>query len=128
MTASPSETPVISPPRVVDGDSRARTHLANERTFLAWLRTGLSLLAVGLAAANFLPLDLIPDFPYVRLFSTLLIVTGIATVVVGANRYSVANRQIDAGAMTPAKTQIVLIAVVFAVLGFMALPLVVLVR
>lgn len=32
-----------------------RFSLANERTFLAWLRTGLALVAGGLAAAQFLP-------------------------------------------------------------------------
>jgi uncharacterized membrane protein YidH (DUF202 family) len=35
-------------------ESRARTHLANERTFLAWLRTGIALISLGLAAAQFL--------------------------------------------------------------------------
>ncbi len=32
-----------------------RFSLANERTFLAWLRTGLALIAGGMAAAQFLP-------------------------------------------------------------------------
>ena len=32
-----------------------RFSLANERTFLAWLRTGLALIGGGLAAAQFLP-------------------------------------------------------------------------
>jgi putative membrane protein len=32
-----------------------RFSLANERTFLAWIRTGLALVAGGLAAAQFLP-------------------------------------------------------------------------
>jgi len=32
-----------------------RFSLANERTFLAWLRTGLALVAGGLATAQFLP-------------------------------------------------------------------------
>ncbi|MGC4896357.1 YidH family protein [Micromonospora sp. DT31] len=32
-----------------------RFSLANERTFLAWLRTGLAFVAGGLAAAQFLP-------------------------------------------------------------------------
>ncbi|KAJ1618705.1 hypothetical protein T492DRAFT_891577 [Pavlovales sp. CCMP2436] len=38
---------------VANTGSTARDHLANERTFLAWLRTGLSLLGVGLAFAKF---------------------------------------------------------------------------
>jgi putative membrane protein len=32
-----------------------RFSLANERTFLAWIRTGLALMAGGLACAQFLP-------------------------------------------------------------------------
>ena len=38
----------------VDPDTRARTHLANERTFLAWFRTGHHALALGIAGAQFL--------------------------------------------------------------------------
>ena len=37
-----------------------RFSLANERTFLAWLRTGLALVGGGLAVAQFLPGDLLP--------------------------------------------------------------------
>jgi len=37
-----------------------RFSLANERTFLAWIRTGLALVAGGLAAAQFLPSLAIP--------------------------------------------------------------------
>ena len=33
--------------------STARDNLANERTFLAWLRTGLSMLGLGIALAKF---------------------------------------------------------------------------
>lgn len=111
-----------------DPDSRARTHLANERTFLAWLRTGLSLVAVGMAAARFLPLDLVPGVPYVTIFSILLVVSGTATVLFGANRYVVATRQIEAGAFTAEKGPIVAVAIVVAVLGVMTLPVVFLLR
>lgn len=34
-------------------ESRARDHLANERTFLAWLRTGVALIALGFVVARF---------------------------------------------------------------------------
>jgi putative membrane protein len=40
-----------------------RFSLANERTFLAWVRTGLALIAGGLATAQFLP-EL--QVPYLR--------------------------------------------------------------
>jgi putative membrane protein len=117
----------LSPGRA-DADSRARTHLANERTFLAWLRSGLSLVAVGMAAARFLPLDLVPGVPYVTLFSILLVIAGTVMVIFGAVRYVAANREIEAGALAPAITPIVVTALVVAVLGMMALPLVFLLR
>jgi putative membrane protein len=116
------------PRLAADRDSRARTHLANERTFLAWLRTGLSLVAVGLVAAGFLPVDLVPGFPYVRSFSVLLVLSGTAMVVYGANRYVRAYKQIESGAYNPAGTAVVTIAAIIAFLGILAIPLVLLLR
>ena len=37
------------------GDATRRTRLANERTYLAWWRTGLTALAVSLAAGKVVP-------------------------------------------------------------------------
>ncbi|MEU8814175.1 DUF202 domain-containing protein [Actinoplanes sp. NPDC048796] len=45
----PEKTPTVG--RTPD----YRFSLANERTFLAWIRTGLALIAGGLACAQFLP-------------------------------------------------------------------------
>ncbi len=81
---------------VVDLDSRARTHLANERTFLAWFRTGVTLIALGLAAGQFLARDVAPGVPLVRVLSTILAATGVALVLVGARRYTNGRRRIDA--------------------------------
>ena len=120
--------PGDEPRLAVDRDSRARTHLANERTFLAWLRTGLSLMAVGLAAARFLPVDLVPGFPYVRAFSVLLVLSGTALVIYGASRYLRANRQIETGAYAPTGTAIITTAAILAFLGILAIPLVLLLR
>jgi len=39
--------------KVKNKDSTARDHLANERTFLAWLRTSAVAMALGLAIAHF---------------------------------------------------------------------------
>ena len=37
------------------GDATRRTHLANERTYLAWWRTGLTCLAVSFGAGKLVP-------------------------------------------------------------------------
>jgi putative membrane protein len=37
----------------VGGSSRLRDHAANERTLLAWIRTGIALMAFGFAIARF---------------------------------------------------------------------------
>ena len=112
----------------VDRDSRTRTHLANERTFLAWLRTGLSLMAVGLAVAGFLPENLVPGVPYVRSFSVLLVLSGTVMVACGANRYVRTYKQIETGEYDPAGSAIVTIAVIVGLLGILAVPLVLLLR
>ncbi len=83
--------------RRVDPDSRARTHLANERTFLAWLRTGLSLIALGLAAAQFLGRNLVPSVRLVTILSVLLVTGGVALTIVAGVRYARTRDGIDAG-------------------------------
>jgi hypothetical protein len=57
-----------------DLESRARTHLANERTFLAWLRTGITLIGLGLAAAQFLERQVAPGLPLIRSMSITMVV------------------------------------------------------
>jgi len=114
--------------RAADSDSRARTHLANERTFLAWLRTGLSLLAVGIAAARFLPLALVPGLPYVTVFAVSLVLTGTALVLYGAMRYVRAHNDIDHGNYDPDVQPMWIVALVVAALGVMSVPLIFLLR
>jgi putative membrane protein len=103
-----------------DADSRARTHLANERTFLAWFRTGITLVALGLAAAQFLARDVTPGVPLVRGLSTIVIATGAGIVIVGMARYQAGRRRIDAEAFRPAGRSVTILttaALVVAVLG-----------
>lgn len=62
-----------------------RDHLANERTQLAWLRTGANVMVVGLAVARF------ADQGQVSVASLLagglLVLAGAGTVVYGTLRY-----------------------------------------
>src|SRR4051812_567014 len=123
-----STSPAGNVRRAADSDSRARTHLANERTFLAWLRTGLSLLAVGIAAARFLPLALVPGIPYVTAFAVLLVLSGTALVLYGGVRYVRAHEEIDKGNYDPQVQPMWIVALVVAGLGVMSIPLIFLLR
>ena len=58
-------------------DNRTRTHLANERTFFAWLRTGITTIALGLAAARFLAMEQQPRSVLIEVLTYVLIVGGI---------------------------------------------------
>lgn len=108
----------------IDQDSRARTLLANERTFLAWLRTGLSLVAAGLAVANFLPGGVIPGIPYVRIYAVLLVVSGAMLVLMGGVRARLASKRIDQGLTVSSPTGMWVVAVIAGILCAMALPLI----
>jgi putative membrane protein len=91
----------MTEPRVTD-------HLANERTFLAWFRTGLTMIALGIAAGQFLTLDASPDIPIVRLLSTLLVATGASLVAIGTNRYRQNRERIDVADFQPAGASVLL--------------------
>ena len=62
--------------------STARDHLANERTFLAWLRTALSLVGAGIALIKFK----VQEAGY--LFSVL----GLIFLIVSTHRYFITMR------------------------------------
>src|SRR5262249_24707037 len=104
-----------------DPDSRARTHLANERTFIAWFRTGVAMIALGIAAAQFLSHDAFGGVPVVRVLATLLVVGGTVLVCVGAVRYTTGRVRIDAAAFRPAHWSIVVTTVAAVVTGLIAI-------
>jgi len=99
----------------------ARGHLSNEQTFLSWLRTGFNLIAVGLAAAQFLKKDLVSNFPLTTVFSAILVLGGITLVILGSIRYREASQQIDNESFKPTlqiATAGAAIAVISGVLAF----------
>lgn len=59
------------PPRLVGREPDYRFSLANERTFLAWIRTSLALVAGGLAIVSLLPAG---DVPLLRDAVALLLI------------------------------------------------------
>jgi len=107
-------------------ESRARTHLANERTFLAWFRSGFTLIALGVAAAHFLTAPTLTTATLVPLFSMLVIALGMCLVVIGLWRYRGGESRIEAGDFAPAGLSVVVTSVAALVTGLFALLVVLL--
>lgn len=76
-----------------------RFSLANERTFLAWIRTGLALIAGGLAAAQFLPET---RTPYLReALAVVLMIYGGAVALRALNHWIRCERAMRLGEDLP---------------------------
>lgn len=111
-----------------DPESRARTYLANERTFLAWFRTALALVALGLGAAQFLTRGVLPGVPLTRTIAVIFIVAGIFAVLAGMRRYFRAVGHIDAARPEPAFYSVIMMTVVLIAIAGLAVAFVVLLR
>jgi putative membrane protein len=105
-----------------DADSRARTHLANERTFLAWFRTGVTLIALGLAAEGLLGSRSAPEL--VSLLAATVAAAGIVLLIVGRARYAKSRRLIDAGNYLPASISVDISVAIFVAAGVLAIALI----
>lgn len=75
-----------------DGDATRRTHLANERTYLAWWRTGLACMAGSLGLGRVLPEVTSGSQTLAILAGVVFGLLGVACFVYGVIRY----RQVDA--------------------------------
>jgi putative membrane protein len=100
--------------------NRVRDHLANERTFLAWLRTALAFVALGAALAGFggsRPRDLAA--------AATTVAVGLVVLGYGTVRYYAVQRDIDAGSFrlarrAPLAVMVLVVAASAAVLALLA--------
>jgi putative membrane protein len=90
-----------------------RFTLANERTFLAYVRTALGLDAAGLAASQLLQ----PSASHLRLLIAMLLVAlGAAVVLLGYRRWAGAEAAIRRGApLPPVRLPLALVCGILAV-------------
>jgi len=127
-----SPTPEHSQPK--SPPSRQREHQANERTFLAWLRTSIALIGFGFAIARFglflqqfeagqAPLK--DSFISSQDLGIGLVVFGIAVIVIAAWRYSQVFSQIERGDFRPSRRAIWVLTAIVTLLGLLSLPLLV---
>ena len=114
---------------------RQREHQANERTFLAWLRTSIALIGFGFAIARFgiflrqlqgavtqQPAAIHPIFNSENL-GVGLVIFGILAIALAAWRYNQVFWQIERGDYRPNRLMIWITAGVVMILGSLSIPL-----
>lgn len=85
-------------------DATRRTHLANERTFLAWLRTGLTAFAVAIGVGKIVPAYTGEGDAAYAIAGAGFAVLGIAVVGFGLVRVLAVGEALKAGRYQPAGT------------------------
>jgi putative membrane protein len=125
--SSPSEKPASGRPGGFDeaGDATRRTRLANERTYLAWWRTGLTSLAVGLGAGKLIPaLARGVQWPY-TLAGVGFAAVGVVFIGYAFVRHKRVDDALSRGEFAPPEEQFVAtLAAIGVLLGLLVLVLV----
>jgi putative membrane protein len=89
-----------------------RFSLANERTFLAWIRTGLALIAGGLACAQFLPP--LPIEHLREAIAIALLILGAVVALRAVDHWARTERAMRTGSELPASRFPAVLAIVVA--------------
>ena len=106
--------------------NRARDHLANERTFLAWVRTGIATVIFGFAIGRFS--IALREFMHLEgrasatsgvtaWFGVISIVGGVLLILAGLARYRKTRLQLDTDSFEPAGFVIDLVSYLLGLFG-----------
>jgi putative membrane protein len=106
-----------------DTEPDYRFTLANERTFLAWQRTALGLLAAAVAVVQFVPELSIPGARHV--LGLILALLAILTAGMGILRWEQADRAIRANLPLPRQPTPIYLGIGLIVVGLITATLVV---
>ncbi len=120
--------PITTAPHSQPGGtaSRASDHLANERTFLAWVRTGVAIVVFGFAIGRFaIAIRQIMELQgratsTVGLsvwFGTIAIIGGVSITLAGLLRFRRTRAQLESGHFEPAGFIVDLVAILTALFG-----------
>lgn len=110
----------------MENSNRARDHLANERTFLAWVRTSVAIVVFGFAIGRFaIALRQLAKFQGQTSRTTGLsvwmgmisILGGVGMVVAGLLRYRKTRVQLDEGKFEPAGFIVDLVTILTVLFG-----------
>src|SRR5580704_14973969 len=106
--------------------NRARDHLANERTFLAWVRTGIAIIVFGFAIGRFS--IALREFMKIQGYNSSTIglstwlgiisaVGGVLLIFAGLERYRKTRVQLDSNTFEPAGFVIDLVSYLLGIFG-----------
>ena len=106
--------------------NRARDHLANERTFLAWVRTGVSTIVFGFAIGRFS--IALREFMKIQGYKSVTpgfttwlgiisAVGGVFLILAGLHRYRATKLQLESDSFEPAGFVIDLVSYLLAFFG-----------
>lgn len=119
---------------------RQREHQANERTFLAWLRTSIALIGFGFAIARFglflrqlratltqqtMQPESVHPFFNSETLGVSLVGFGILTIAFAAWQYHQVFWQIERGNYRPNRSMIWVVTAIVMLLGIFSIPLIV---
>ena len=109
-----------------ENSNRARDHLANERTFLAWVRTGIATVIFGfaigrfsIALREFMHLEGRPSGTsgVTAWFGVISIVGGVLLILAGLARYRKTRMQLDTDTFEPAGLVIDIVSYILGLFG-----------
>jgi putative membrane protein len=114
------------------GLDRAQQYLANERTFLSWLRTSIALVGLGFIIARFglflrefnLLMDIdgssisqLPEYSFSPFLGLSMVGLGVAFILYALKNYVETNRDIENGLYVPKNKIIYASGIVLAIFG-----------
>jgi putative membrane protein len=109
---------------------RYRDHAANERTYLAWVRTGITVMVLGLIVEKFELFlfglaDVLTDkiehasrSPGPKFVSVALVSLGVAVIVLGAVRFFRVKSELDSSGVMQFRGTILVLVITVALVAF----------
>ncbi|WAJ44791.1 DUF202 domain-containing protein [Mycobacterium sp. Aquia_216] len=116
-----STTPTSAPVDARPGEPDYRFTLANERTFLAWQRTSLGLLAASVAVVQFMPQLPVPGMRHA--LGVMVGMLAVLTAATGLGRWTQADRAIRRGRPLPRFTAPIWLAWGLVTIGMVTVSL-----
>jgi len=115
-------------PLEIPSDKKATEYLANERTFLAWIRTCIAVISLGFVIARFgvwlreLATQIAPKIEvqstsFSLLVGVAMMALGSALTLLAAWRYHAINRAIDRGEFQADRGLVIIVTTLVALLG-----------